>query len=188
MKIFIKFFILLNFSYISCSIADIDSDLLLAVKNNDIDSCKTLIQNGANVNSSKDGCTPLHIAVYKNYEEICKLLIKFGADTVAKNRHGNAPLHLAAHHGFDQICILLLKAGKNIDINDIGQCGKTSLIAAIRSNRIAVVDVLLRVRPLEIDLSIKDESGKNAFYYAQCRPEIQALLKAHIEKNSCLIL
>ena len=38
--------------------------------------------------------TPLHKAGYKGYNELAKLLVRYGADVRAENKHGLAPVDL----------------------------------------------------------------------------------------------
>ena len=54
-----------------------------------------LVKHGAVVNvADLWKFTPLHEAAAKGKYEICKLLLKHGADPLKKNRDGNAPLDL----------------------------------------------------------------------------------------------
>lgn len=56
-------------------------DLSTAVKNNDIDKVKLLVENGANVNEKdKSGSTPLHHAAWMNAIDIMEYLLENKAD------------------------------------------------------------------------------------------------------------
>ena len=62
-----------------------------AIKRNDIEKIKELIDGGTNVNiRNKCGSTPLHRV--KSYEA-AKLLLEHGADANAKNEDEKTPLH-----------------------------------------------------------------------------------------------
>lgn len=65
-----------------------------------IELLKTLIQKGVGVNArSKDGTTPLHVAVASNAggantsTTIEEFLLSHKADVFAKTENGNVPLH-----------------------------------------------------------------------------------------------
>jgi len=69
----------------------------------DRDVFEFLIQQGADINhTTKNGDTPLHIAVKKNYRVITKLLINNGADINVKDAAGHTPLwHAIGRHNKD---------------------------------------------------------------------------------------
>ena len=58
--------------------------------------------------------TPLILATYWGFLEVCKLLLSHGAAIDACNYQGHAPLSVAATQGHTDICDLLLKNGANI--------------------------------------------------------------------------
>lgn len=63
----------------------------VAINNNDVDSCRILIENGFNVNKHYDkihGITPLHSAIIKNDYKIVKLLIENGSNIYAQTNEG----------------------------------------------------------------------------------------------------
>ena len=56
-----------------------------AVDYNDISQVQLLLTQGINVNSTDHhGCTALHIAAYRDHQDIAELLLKHGADTDCK--------------------------------------------------------------------------------------------------------
>lgn len=66
-----------------------------------------MFQRGANVNvADLWKYTPLHEAAAKGKFEICKLLLRHGADSTKKNRDGNTPLDLIKE-GDDDVADLL---------------------------------------------------------------------------------
>lgn len=63
----------------------------VAINNNDVDSCRILIENGFNVNKHYEkihGITPLHSAIIKNDYKIVKLLIDNGSNIYAQTNEG----------------------------------------------------------------------------------------------------
>lgn len=74
-------------------------DLIDAVKKNNINTVKRLLQNGVNPNQAddKDNITPLHFAATYNAVDVIPLLISAGANLDAKTCDGLTPLDCA--HG-----------------------------------------------------------------------------------------
>lgn len=64
-----------------------------AVIKNNIVLAKYLLEKGANVNfvQAKYKTTPLHIAVRRGLDDMCKLLLAHGADALAREKHGQTP-------------------------------------------------------------------------------------------------
>lgn len=57
-----------------------------------------------------DGNTPLHIAVFRSDERMCRLLLSYAADQWAPDNHGCTPLHVACFRGFDAGVHLLIES------------------------------------------------------------------------------
>ena len=74
------------------------SALHISVRKNDIHSCKTHI-NSVDVNETDEKMrTPLHIAIIFASDEICDLLLKYGADVFAKDIYDDTPIQLAFYY------------------------------------------------------------------------------------------
>lgn len=83
-----------------------------------------LISKGASVNTrTHSNSTPMIHAAQLGQLEVCKVLLKAGADLTAMDEiESNTPLHAAARHGYVEICQLLLEAGAMANsINGDGQ-------------------------------------------------------------------
>ncbi len=88
------------------------SQLIHAVKDNDLSKLRILLDSGENVNESEpDGSTILHWAVHNNYFDMAQLIINAGADVNTKNRYGVTALSLAVNNGSPEIVKSLLDAG-----------------------------------------------------------------------------
>jgi len=59
--------------------------------------------------------TPLHLAAQKGYNDVCKILLKYGAPVDAEDFFGETPLWDAARKGKSDVCITLLEAGADIN-------------------------------------------------------------------------
>lgn len=97
------------------------TDLHDAIKNNNIEEVKLLLNYGANVNTQdKNRNTPLHSAVQSGHTEIVKLLLKKGANPLLKNKYGKTPKDLA----------------KNKDVIQLLEEAETNLHDAIKNNNV----------------------------------------------------
>ena len=112
---------------VSCYADDLDDQLIKAIQNNDLERCKTLISDGADVNAKNDWHeqTPLHNAAYYGHLKIAELLIKKGAKVNAKDSDGWTPLHKAAYKGHLEVAKLLIEKGA--DVNAKNKWGWTPL-------------------------------------------------------------
>lgn len=73
-----------------------NSALFLASQNGNLEIAKVLIQNGANLNYANEmGETPLIVATMKNWSGIVSLLLKYGAQTLCKDKKGKIALDYA---------------------------------------------------------------------------------------------
>ena len=73
-------------------------ELFKAIENNDVESCRSLIESGANTNcKNSEGKTALTKSIESVNLEICRLLINSGANINEKNTNGTAALHVAVH-------------------------------------------------------------------------------------------
>src|SRR5262245_43233413 len=81
-----------------------DACIAEAVKNRDITSLRTLIQQGHSVSVPlEDGTTALHWAVHWDDEETVDLLVGAGVPINARNDYGVAPLSLACTNRNDKL-------------------------------------------------------------------------------------
>ena len=66
---------------------------------------------------SREGLTPLMLAIKKRYYDIIELLLKH-VDLNATDRHGRTALHIACHEGDAKIIKMLVDAGANVNATD----------------------------------------------------------------------
>ena len=77
--------------------------LHIYVRKDNLIMCKKHISS-VNVNETDEkDRTPLHVAVIFARDEICELLLKFGADVHAKDSYNDSPIQLAFYHGRDTL-------------------------------------------------------------------------------------
>jgi hypothetical protein len=118
--------------------------LMTAALYGHVDTCRLLIDKGAQVNA-KDfyGCTPLHWAAERGHIEIVRLLCDHGADVDARNHQdGSRPLHYAARKGRISIVKELIEV-KNAEINARDDDGLTALRCARANDHSDIVSYLV---------------------------------------------
>ena len=86
---------------------NMDTALMLAVRNQQADAVKALIDLGANVNFMKAGMSVLIAASYQGNVEIVKALLDGGADTAWADENGDTALDVALATNHPQIAALL---------------------------------------------------------------------------------
>jgi ankyrin repeat protein len=130
-------------------------ELIEAAKDNDIDLCKELIDEGATIDVVDwFYYTALHWAVDNGNADIAKLLIDEGADLTISNVNGWMPLHLAAYKGRPHMVKLFIDAGANVDIESDDDDKETPLDVAISEKHPDVAKLLIKAGA-KIDLKAK---------------------------------
>ena len=170
--------------------------LLQAVKANDINVVKNLIDIGADVNAKdSDGNTALNFASFKGHIEIVKELLAKKVDVNTKNE----ALYISSSEGHIEIVKELLARGvdvntkndalrsasfkghidivkellaKGADVNEKDNYGNTALICASAKGHIDIVKELLA---RGADVNAKNNEGYTALGYANA--QIAELLK-----------
>lgn len=143
-------------------------DIFEAIKKQDIETLKTLIANGADVNAkNKEGRTPIQCVV-ENYdpeidEEMIKLLVKHGADINALGEFDAPALVIpAAALGDTEACKALLDNGA--DIKSTTNKGMTALMAAAKNSCTDTCELLIKYGA---DVNEKNkQNGATALMYA----------------------
>jgi len=129
---------------------DGDTPLLVAIRDQNVDSINALLDHGANTNiaSGRDGSTPIMIAAMFGREDIVATLLEHKADpNIKKTSDGSSTLMVAiqnntANNKTDEIVKLLL-AHPNIDPNQAKNNGETPLIIALSMQEKSMMDILL---------------------------------------------
>ncbi|XP_065115373.1 dynein axonemal heavy chain 12 [Paramisgurnus dabryanus] len=119
-----------------------DSPLVVAIRNNNYDMVKLLLNFNAKVN--QEGAhrrTALHEAARLGLKDLVDLLLKFGAHPDPRSSFGLTPLALAAQAGHLEIVRTLLQKGA--DVESQAQDSATILFEASASGNPDVISLLL---------------------------------------------
>ena len=137
-----------------------------AVKNNNIDLCRTLLEKYSNGNQmvdinyiSEENESALHIAASEDYIKLCELILDYAEQPSINIRNHNmqTPLHISCFKGHLKLSQLLARSGA--DLNSIDVDGNTPLHLASLSGQGAVVSWLLSRAP---NILIRNNEGKTA--------------------------
>ena len=82
---------------------------------------KLLLEHQADVNiqtGNKFRMTPLHVAAQAGELDICRKLLKHGADVETRSNYGWLALHYASQHGSLDVVQLLLDHGANVNVQE----------------------------------------------------------------------
>ena len=104
----------------------VTSPLHTAAETGDISTLQTIIDTGADPNSSdEEGVTPLRWAADRGAPEIAQALIDASADPNSRYEDGTTPLHWATERGATETAQALIEAGA--DLNSRDEIGTTPL-------------------------------------------------------------
>jgi hypothetical protein len=135
-----------------------------AVKDKNVESIKTLLAKGSNVNATDaEGKTPLIYAVRLGLKDITKLLLTGGARMELRDNSGASALWYAASAGHKEVVELLLANGANIHLMD--NDGYTPLHEAAGGGHKDVVRLLLS-HGADVDVAAKNEKGWTPLHFA----------------------
>ncbi len=151
--------------------AELNSDLMAAVKTGNATVVNELLGRGADANAREEtdlGRSALGIAAEEDYGEIVSLLIANGADVNAKSLDGLTALMYAAGEGNTGIVNLLLSSGAMI--NTVDNTGQTPLIKAAGDGHDIVVTALIS---RGADIHTRDGAGHTAV--------MKAMINGHTE-------
>lgn len=128
---------------------ELNKSLFRAVFHGDINKVKILLIYGADPNvlagddfSIKNKHYPIHIAAYKGFEPIVKLLLSSSAKVDIKAQDGSTPFLMACQQKHKAVMHLLLEANPSL-VNDSDDAGETALIIAAGTGNRVLIELLL---------------------------------------------
>jgi len=140
-----------------------DTNLLDAVKSENVTAVKAALAKGASVTAADpDGSTALHWAAQRNHDEIVAALMAAGAKVEAKTRFNVTPISLAAMNGNAKMIARMLDAGA--DANGTSNEGQTLLMTASLHGNPDAVKLLIQ-RGAKVN-TIEPYRGQTAMMFA----------------------
>ena len=134
------------------------SPLFVAMRREDTEIIKCLVEQGANLHVVNDtGSTLLHYASDLGNIESIKCLVSLGIDVNARNNNGFTPIFGAADQGEIESIQCLVKLGA--DVNARSNDGFTPIFMAVSANNIQSLKCL---KALGADLNAKTNDGRTA--------------------------
>jgi ankyrin repeat protein len=147
------------------------SPLLIATRDNDIETARALIAAGADVNAKDQiADTPFLYAAAEGRLEILRMILATGRANLADtNRYGGTALIPAAHHGHPEVVRELLKTG--IAVNHVNRLGWTALLETIILSDGGPVhqDILAQLIAAGADVNLADAEGASPLTHAKRR-------------------
>jgi Protein kinase domain/Ankyrin repeats (many copies) len=170
-----------NFHY-SQSSSLLNPVLLSLIEENNVQELLNTIQSHPDLHFNfKDdqGNSFLHIAVYKGYLGVCKVLLDYldHSDINTPNFKLYQPLHVASELGFIEIAQLLVRSGANI--NSINLNGDTPLHLACKNKHAQLVSWLLSRNPNVLLVNSQGKTPENLG-----SQEISNLFKRYFRKTT----
>jgi ankyrin repeat protein len=153
--------------------ADINTELMEAIRTQDVQKVRGMISAGANVNANmnttnQSGITPLMAtaATLDGPIEMARLLLEKGAKVNAKDWLGWTPLMYASYNGRTDLAKLLLNKGA--EVNAVSNTGWTPLMYAAYKGQVEIGKLLIENGA---DLNAKTREGETALSIAESRGE-----------------
>ncbi len=105
------------------------------------DTCKLLIDKGANYKEKIDGNTLLHIAAKKGREPLINLYLNHALKIDEKGENGNTPLFVAIQEKNESIIKLLIDRGANVNLGNFH--GDTALSLSVKQGNLSLMNLLI---------------------------------------------
>ena len=169
------------------------SPLHYAISFYNFEAIKVLVKNGCDINTQdNDGDTVLSIAAYFGLSQIVEYLLVNKADPDIRDTKGNTALMKAVFnqkhpfpftkYSYEEVLKLLLKY--NTKVNARNNDGQTALMFGCHT-----VEIVKQLLEKGADISLKDNSGKNAIDYAKeyvNNEEIVTILEKYMNRKNIL--
>ncbi len=128
---------------VRCQNDDWESPLIIAVKSNQAEAVRVLLECGSEVDKVEiyDEWSALHFAAFLGYKSIVLMLLDAKPDVNLQDLSGRSPLLLAAEHGETDIAIALMGAGADPNKRDGNH--HTALMTAAENKHYDTAQALL---------------------------------------------
>ena len=163
------------------------------------DVVRSLIDRGADLNTICEDCdeggddmmwTPLHVAIYKERQDIAILLLERGANTVILSRLDQTALYMASSRGYTDVVRSLIDRGADLDAicKDYDEDGNdvkwTPLHEAIYQERRDIANLLLERGADTETRSSRDETALYMASSRRCADVVRQLISHGADLNA----
>lgn len=143
-------------------------DLFIAIRENNIEQVKTLLDKGAKIESTNWlGLTPLLWAAMKGNEQICTVLLDRKANIHGESAFGGV-LEAGEWAGNPRLIQLLIDRGAKFTKNRGDMI--TAVMTAAEAGHVANLKIFLALKP---DVNVKDLAGMSALMHASRRGQAE---------------
>lgn len=152
----------------------IDSDLIEAIRKEEISKVCALVRKGANLNQMNEYGDPLlHVVIIQGNRNLFETLLLLGADVNQQDLHGVSPLSRAIKHNRLKMMRRLL-AEENLIVNNKDKNGLTPLHFAAGAG--LCLNDLKSLIVSGLDVNETNKWGDTALFFAACPLTVQNLL------------
>ncbi len=135
--------------------------VLHAIEKGDLETVKSYVETGFQVNADLGVATPLSIATAHNKPHIVDYLISKGANKDAADASGLTPVEIAIHYGhLDSLNVLL---EKKVNVNQPNKQGNLPLHIAAENAKIKIIDM---ITPLTTNLNALNHEDRTPLMIA----------------------
>lgn len=173
------------------SSSNLNEKLLAAVRENNLDLVQEYLSCGASLAYSDwAGFTALHLAASGSpkdaHLEICRLLLKYGANTNQLTKLRKSPLHLAVQSGNFHIVEALITTGI-LEPNSLDILLMTPLHWAVVRSDVSIVDLLVNKNVVCLQtLQMLDKFGRDCFEIARLNQDWLMLSQLEVVESKLL--
>lgn len=138
-----------------------------AVNDSTIETVRLLLDDhrvdvNATLRDGTEHISPLHLAVLRGDEDICRVLLGHpGLDVNARATENETALHRAARKWHDGFVRILIEDPRT-DVNALDESGTSPLMEAVRWGRVSVVETLLSDDRVDVNVVCEDEDEGEA--------------------------
>lgn len=136
---------------------DWETPLMAAIRNNQFETVKFLLDHKADIAVPKNRGNCLHLAVYSNNIELVKLLLQYNLDLNALNDHNETPLMVAVRNNKVEMANYLLSLGS--DCSTVDKSGSNLLHLAAERNLLELAGTIIKKNE-NIDINLIDKYGQ----------------------------